>query len=233
MAAILETPSRVWRRIEAIEDRDMPSLPSLSDSEDPNHDDHDDSEEDPNDISSPIHSTPAQSSAHHTAASTIRPLSSTSSTARFANSIASHSTKSSQGLPPSRGVSLPKDHPDSFDISRIPSLPDISAEPWTGQYIEDEDTDEEPSKDSVPDVYLPPEGDYDDGDGERDVSLTEALQSVSRTSSPPYSTELVEPESTPKKYYEYSVSLRSEPKARQLSALLSLKITYLSTALTV
>ena len=34
MATMLETPSRIWRRIEAVEDRDMPSLPSLSPFED-------------------------------------------------------------------------------------------------------------------------------------------------------------------------------------------------------
>ena len=32
MATMLETPSRIWRRIEAVEDKDMPSLPSLSSS---------------------------------------------------------------------------------------------------------------------------------------------------------------------------------------------------------
>ena len=48
MAAMLETPSRIWRRIEAVEDRDMPSLPSLppfEDSVDPEtviHHDYDD-----------------------------------------------------------------------------------------------------------------------------------------------------------------------------------------------
>ena len=34
MATMLETPSRIWRRIEAIEDNDMPSLPSVSPFED-------------------------------------------------------------------------------------------------------------------------------------------------------------------------------------------------------
>ena len=34
MATMLETPSRIWRRIEEVEDRDMPSLPSLSPFED-------------------------------------------------------------------------------------------------------------------------------------------------------------------------------------------------------
>ncbi|GLB41649.1 putative pericentrin-AKAP-450 domain of centrosomal targeting protein [Lyophyllum shimeji] len=219
MAAMLETPSRVWRRIQAVEDRDMPSLPSISgfeDSTDPDHREHDESDDDPNDISSissPLHSTPAATSAHHTVVSTIRPTSSTSSTARFASSIASRSVKSSSvGLGSSREPPSKGSHPNSFDISRIPSLPNISAEPWTGQFAEDENTDEEPSKESLPDVYLPPEDEYDDGDVERDLSLTEALQSVSRTSSPPYPTESIAPEATPKKYYEYSVSLKSEPK---------------------
>jgi hypothetical protein len=34
MATMLETPSRIWRRIEAVEDREMPSLPSLPPFED-------------------------------------------------------------------------------------------------------------------------------------------------------------------------------------------------------
>ncbi|KAF8075138.1 hypothetical protein FPV67DRAFT_1605655 [Lyophyllum atratum] len=218
MAAMLETPSRVWRRIEAIEDRDMPSLPSLPGFEDStdsaDHHAHSESDDDPNDISLPLQSTPLVTTAHQTAASTIRPSSSTSSTARFASSIASRSTKSSQGFSASsREPSSRRSRPDSFDISRIPALPDISAEPWTGQYMEDDGTDEEPSKDSVPDVYLPPNDDYEDASGERDLSLTDALESISRTSSPPYPTESIEPQATPKKYYDYSVSLKSEPKA--------------------
>ncbi|KAG5644884.1 hypothetical protein DXG03_007525 [Asterophora parasitica] len=215
MAAMLETPSRVWRRIEAIEDRDMPSLPSLpgfEDLSDPGHDELTEFDEDPNDISSPITSTPLPASAHHTMASTIRPTSSTSSTARFASSIASRSNKStSQGPGSSRGASSRRSHPDSFDISRIPSLPNISAEPWSGD-IDDDETDEGPSKDSVPDVYLPPVEDFDDGERERDVSLDDALQSVSRSSSPPYPPDAFEHQGTPKKYYEYSMSLKSEPK---------------------
>ncbi|KAG5654174.1 hypothetical protein H0H81_006556 [Sphagnurus paluster] len=217
MAAMLETPSRVWRRIEAIEDRDMPSLPSLpgfEDSADPDLDEHSDFDDDLDDISAPIHSTPAPPSAHHTMASTIRPSSSTSSTARFASSIASRSNKSSSHGPgSSRGASSKKGYPDSFDISRIPSLPNISVEPWSGEDMEDEDTDEQPSKDSLPERYLPPTDDSEDIEGERDGSLTDALASISRSNSPPYLPETAEPEATPRKYYEYSVSLKSEPKA--------------------
>lgn len=210
---MIETPSRIWRRIEAIEDRDMPSLPSLPPFEDSGHLSGEDPEQDESDDDlhhngSPIHSTPAAASAHHTAASTIRP-SSTLSAARFASSIASRSTKSSLGLSSSRGMSTRKVQVDSFDISMIPSLPDIHAEPGTDHFsYDDEDLDLEESKESVPDVYLPPQGDYDDGS---DLSLSDALQSVSRSGSPPHSNEPYENGPTPKKY-DFSVSLRSEPK---------------------
>lgn len=219
---MLETPSRVWRRIEAIEGRDMPSLPSLppfEDSADPDNDDHDDLDVDLlniSNMSSRIHSTPA-ASAHHTATSTIRPTSSTSSTARFASSIASRSTKSSLGLSKSsssRGMSTRRSHPDSFNVSMIPSLPDISAEPGTTHYLEEDETDEAHSKESVPDVYLPPEDDYDEEEEQDDISLTGALESVSRTSSPPYPMKSFE--ATPKKSYDYSVSLKSEAKVRNI-----------------
>ena len=61
MAAMLETPSRIWRRIEAIEDRDMPSLPSLppfEDSFDPEtvmHLDYDDQLQEDEDSVTPHH----------------------------------------------------------------------------------------------------------------------------------------------------------------------------------
>ncbi len=78
---------------------------------------------------------------------------------------------------------------------------------------EEEGEDEEEgvlrqSKDSVPDVYLPPDG--GDGDEEQDASISEALQSISRSSSP--FSEQVQP--TPRKNYDYVVPLRSEPKVR-------------------
>lgn len=204
---MLETPSRIWRRIEEVEDRDMPSLPSLPAFEDSveeemnsSSDRHDEEEVDDqlSDISTPIHSTPALSS-HHTVGSTIRAPSSTSSTARFAHSIA-RSARSSQGLASSKGMSTRRSLSDSFDVSIIPSIPAMHYS----------DGEEEESKESVPNVYLPPE---DEGDyGEQDVSLTEALQSVSRSGSPDFEEEGRDEQPTPKKNYDYSVSLRSEPK---------------------
>ncbi|KAG6831612.1 hypothetical protein H0H87_004674 [Tephrocybe sp. NHM501043] len=220
MAAMLETPSRVWRRIEAVEGRDMPSLPSLpgfedeSDGPEPSSEPSD-LDDDLNEFSSPLTSTPAQTSSHNTLTSTIRPSSSTSSTARFANSIASRFTKSSsksssQGAASFRAVSpyFKKGLPDSFDISRIPSLPDISAEPWVGS---DENAEEESSKDSVPDVYLPPE--HNDEDENTDGSVQDAFEPANQTGSPRYPSKSVSIDyGTPKKNYDYSASLKSEPK---------------------
>ncbi|KAK7025162.1 PACT-coil-coil domain-containing protein [Favolaschia claudopus] len=211
MATMLETPSRIWRRIEAIEDNDMPSLPSVPAFGDSDGEDeflHESSNPPPvkeqqltmGNISMPMHSTPTVSS-HH--ASTMRAMSSTttSSASRFANSIA----RSSMGR--SSRVSSRQSHldPDSFDdVSAIPSLPDIRG---TGHYSE-LDEDEEESKESVPEVYLPAE-EVDEED-EPDLSLSEALESISRTSSPPQ--RFGHDDATPRKNYDYSVSLRSEPQ---------------------
>ncbi|KAK6967117.1 PACT-coil-coil domain-containing protein [Favolaschia claudopus] len=211
MATMLETPSRIWRRIEAIEDNDMPSLPSVPAFGDSDGEDeflHESSNPPPveeqqltmGNISMPMHSTPTVSS-HH--ASTMRAMSSTttSSASRFANSIA----RSSMGR--SSRVSSRQSHldPDSFDdVSAIPSLPDIRG---TGHYS-GSDEDEEESKESVPEVYLPAEG--VDEEDEPDLSLSEALGSVSRTSSPPQ--RFGHDDATPRKNYDYSVSLRSEPQ---------------------
>ncbi|KAG6863188.1 hypothetical protein C0991_007675 [Blastosporella zonata] len=222
---MLETPSRVWRRIEAVEGRDMSSLPSLAGFEDESDGpelegpsaERSDFDDDLNEFSSPITSTPAHASSHHTMASTIRPSSSTSSTARFASSIASRSTKSSsksssRGPLSSHGASpySRKGHPDSFDISRIPSLPDISAEPWGGS---DETTDEESSKDSVPDVYLPPAA-HNEEEEAAELPFEEAFQHANQTGSPRYSSKSMSIDygGTPKRNYDYSVSLKSEPK---------------------
>lgn len=74
----------------------------------------------------------------------------------------------------------------------------------------DENTDPEdsplgPSTNSVPESHLPPEEhDIDD------MSLEDALQSVSRSSSP-FPPEISPDELTPKKKYDYSIPLRTEP----------------------
>jgi hypothetical protein len=90
--------------------------------------------------------------------------------------------------------------PDSFDVSVIPSLPDIrqDEDEEDGQQCEEVDMDE--TKESVPNAYLPPDDDDKDED---------AFQPVSRDSSPLPPAEIAP---TPKKAYDYSVSLRSEPK---------------------
>jgi len=207
---MLETPSRIWRRIEAIENNDMPSLPSLppfedsEDSQEPiqNDDDHQ-FDEDFDSLVSPLHSTPTTT--HHTVTSTVNGPSSTSSTARFAHSIASRSNKSLTGLASSRGTSTRRNRHESFEIPSLPQIPAAA----THRYGTDEEEEQEESK-SVPDVYLPPPDDEDDQD--RDFSLTDALQSLSRSSSPPFIPETISREETPKKNYDFSMSLKLEPK---------------------
>lgn len=213
MATMLETPSRIWRRIEAIENNDMPSLPSLppfedsaeaDDSHEPTrNDDEHQFDEDFGNLTSPLHSTPTTT--HHTVTSVNGP-SSTSSTARFAQSIASRSNKSLTGLASSRGMSTRRSQHESFEA---PSLPQISSAAAAHRYTIDDEEGQEESK-SVPDVYLPPPDDEDDQD--REFSLTDALQSLSRSSSPPFIPETISREETPKKNYDFSMSVQSEPK---------------------
>jgi len=211
---MLETPSRIWRRIEAVENNDMPSLPSLppfedsaeaEDSHEPtrNDDDHQ-FDEDFDSLISPLHSTPT--STHHTVTSTVNGPSSTSSTARFAHSIASRSNKSLTAS--SRGTSTRRNRHESFEIPSLPQIPAAAAHRY-GTDEEGEEEEQEESK-SVPDVYLPPPDDEDDQD--REFSLTDALQSLSRSSSPPFIPETFSREETPKKNYDFSMSLKSEPK---------------------
>ena len=196
MAGLLETPSRVWRRIEAGEGKDMPSLPSLpafEDSADGQISESNDEDTEASQDSLGVHSTPALMSSN-TATSTIRPPSSTSSTARFAQSIASRSTKS--GLSISRASYGKREQP-SFDISSISSF-----HYRDGHSADDHTSPPKAEGDSLPAVYLPP---IDDGiDGELDLS--EALQSVSRPNSPERGL------GPGQKSYDYSLSVRSEKK---------------------
>ena len=207
MATMLETPSRIWRRIEAVQDREMPSLPSLPSFDDSLYDGNtpsriiEESEDDLNDsfgdISLPVHSTPATS--NHTAATTIRPPLSAASTARFAHSIASRSSKSSIGP-----TALSRSQKDSFDITEIPSLSVIPKErsSFGRDYQDEHDQIEEP------DIFIQSR----DGDppGNQEYSISDALQSVSRSSTPPLPH--LSKNETPKKAFDYSVSLKSEPK---------------------
>lgn len=201
MAHLLETPSRVIRRIEAAEDFDMPSLPSLpafedsanhisSDLPNPIQSDTDDSL-DLSNSRSLIHSTPAVSNYN---ASTARPRSTASNlTGRFGTSIARSGRSSGGFSSASRPPTTKNIEPNSYDITGLPSLPNIQPERATDHFSEE---DLEESKESVPEAYLPPD---DDEDGEP-YSLAEALQSVSITGSP-YGKEV-----TPR-YVDYVVPL--------------------------
>ncbi len=68
---------------------------------------------------------------------------------------------------------------------------------------------------SMPDAYLPPI-DADTG-AEEEFDLSDALQSISRSNSPSPKNISVEP--TPKKKYDYSISLQSEPQVTSFSNL--------------
>ncbi|EIW75087.1 hypothetical protein CONPUDRAFT_169516 [Coniophora puteana RWD-64-598 SS2] len=207
--AMLETPSRIWRRIEAADGDELPSLPSLpafdqtqappSESEESSTDDNDN--DDHNNHLLPVHSTPAPSSHGNTATFRLPP-SSASSTARFASSIGSRSLAArSSASSTSRG--MPRSVYDSFDISVIPSQPHRSP-------TESEEHDLDRSNNSVPELHLPPE---EDDVEERELSLTDALEPLSRSNSPPLPLPLPQQVPSSKRTYDYSVSLRTEPKA--------------------
>ncbi|KIJ93353.1 hypothetical protein K443DRAFT_12933 [Laccaria amethystina LaAM-08-1] len=83
---------------------------------------------------------------------------------------------------------------ENFDISDIPSLPRIHREQ------------------SEHARRLPPPEEEEGFPAQRELSLTDALQPISRTGSPSFPLENFDHEGTPKNY-DYSASLKSEPKA--------------------
>ena len=199
--ALHETPFRIWRRIEdEREPSSLPSLPEFEHSVVPGDTESDHTTTDDDNEPLPVHSTPAATSSHN-ATATIRFRSSTSSIVRFATSIASRSASVKSSALRSFG----RVARDSFDVSAITSLPNDSEENT------DPEDPLEKSANSVPEAYLPPPG----SDEAEDMSLVDALESVSRASSP-LLPEPLPPEPTPKKKnglsYDYSVSLRSEPQ---------------------
>ena len=196
--ALYETPSRIWRRIEdEREPSSLPSLPTIEHSVVPDTAESDQTTTDDENELLPVHSTPAATSSHN---ATIRLQSSTSSTVRFATSIASRSAS----LKSSTSRSFGRAAQQSFDVSTITSLPHEPEENT------DPEQPPEKSTSSVPEAYLPPP----ESDEAESMSLVDALESVSRASSP-LSPEPPPPEPAPKKkglMYDYSVSLRSEPQ---------------------
>lgn len=146
-------------------------------------------------MTSPLQSTPTiqQYTITSSQRGSTTTTNSNNSTARFAHSIASRSNKSSS-------LMIKKNQNDSFDA---PSLPLIHST-VIGQDSDEEGVD---SRSSVPDIYLPPEGDSEQQEPP-DISLADALESISKEESP-LLPELFH-EATTKDYD--SVSLNSELK---------------------
>ena len=187
----METPSRILRRIEALEaqDSDLPSLPSFPAFDDSaSHSLQNSSAQSlsPKDLrvgederTVPYHSTPAPMSSH-TTRSIMRPPGSTSSSAtRFANSMRTSVS------------AVRKSQEESFEVSEI--LP-IHHESGSSSLA------------SIPDAYLPLEA-----QGLTDQELLSSNVSRSVVSSPSPLPEEQQHTSGSKKY-DYSISLRSEPK---------------------
>jgi hypothetical protein len=207
MAAMLETPSRIWRRIEAVQDKEMPSLPSLPSFDDDSADEGktpsrviQDSDDDL-DTSFDAYGS-LKNSGGATSKSTIRPALNNSNTGRF--SIGARSAKSSVGPTTLRRKK------DSFDITDIPSLSNVSKGQILQSDTEDELDQRRDQHRSIPEVYNPSD---DDEDIPGEDSILDALESVSHISSPPP----LPKSATPKRTYDYSVSLKSEPKVRRES----------------
>jgi hypothetical protein len=182
-----ETPSRVWRRIEEAQAEELPSLPSLPEFEDQSfpyegnqNNNYTADGTDDGDVRSvstssntsqdaPTQSTPQAVSNNGRSRTMSNGLpSSASSTVRFANSIL---TSRSAGTSIAKTVTE-----ESFEVSGILPRADSSGG-------EDMDLDVA-SRDSIPAVHVDPSEAQEDEDGERSISLTEALPSPIREGSP-------------------------------------------------
>jgi hypothetical protein len=193
--ALLETPSRIWRRIEADEQNDMPSLPEVPAFEDSNDVNvTTTSEEDHQSAfhpTSPIQSTPAPPSNQNT----IRLQSSASSSTRFAQSIASRASRSGSAFSSSTGSLSRRSRPSISTQEPEISFDDISAIPSYQQ----------PNMAGVDEAGV----DVGEDDLDDDAAMAEELQPPNRSGSP-FPLEGLAGNGNTK--YNYSVSLRSEPK---------------------
>jgi hypothetical protein len=195
--AMLETPSRILRRMEALEaqDSNLPSLPSFPEFEDsgvPSFQassaqslSHKDLGMEHDEDDAPYQSTPAPLSSQ-TTRSTVRPPSTSSSATRFVNSM-----RTSSGT-------TGRSQQDSFEVSEI--LPTQAG-------------DDSSTSASIPAVYSPP-----DGDNTEDRSPTENIRTpafnLEDDLRSPRAFVADEHKRTPNtKRYDHSGSgLRSEPK---------------------
>ncbi|XP_006461923.1 hypothetical protein AGABI2DRAFT_222948 [Agaricus bisporus var. bisporus H97] len=187
----------------------LPEVPAFEDSADVDpsssrllpqeSDDTTDEEDLLRSVSSTRHSTPAASQY----ASTIRPFGSANSTPRFPGSFGSR-----KSFVASPGLGLRASPRDNLGINKRSPLSriELAVDADDDDEISGHDLGQE-SKSSVPDVYLPPPDDED----EEDNSITDALQSISRTSSPaPFAADASEEDELPNEYNDYPVSVKSE-----------------------
>ena len=226
---MLETPSRLLRRIDALDDDDMPSLPPVPDFEDdsnilsssqissrsanPREVSHKSGSSDvlhASDESIPYQSTPTLSHLQRTV-STVRPPPSAKSSARFAQSLASSRSRSTRSaVSQSRNRSGGQFRDNTFDISEIPPVPaDISTDS-DDDYVGAMSLELANSKASIPINYQPQAPSLD----EEELDLTEAMEDIiqSDSSFQPEDHSMDAPPRKGGKYYDYEVSLKSEAK---------------------
>ena len=226
---MLETPSRLLRRIDAPDDEDMPSLPPVPDFEDdsgilsssqisshsvnPREPSRESGSSDvlrSSDQSLPYQSTPTFSHLQRTI-STVRPPPSAKSSARFAQSLASSRSRSTRSTASqSRSGSGRQLKDDTFDVSEIkPVPPDVSSDS-DDDYAAAMSLELANSKVSIPVDFQPQAPSLD----EEDLDLTEAMEDVgrSRESFQPEDRSMDLSSRKEPKYYDYEVSLKSEAK---------------------
>lgn len=166
----------------------LPSVPALDDSEAEPLTSRilpAESDENTDEDEKPQYSTPIGSQY------TARPSPGASSTARLSSS------RRSLGV----SVRSRNSKHDAFNISKVPSFPRINVAARNAQEFASDA--EEESKSSVPDAYLPPPEDEElDPQG---LSISDALQSVSRSNSPaPFSADAFEEDCVPNKNLNHS-----------------------------
>ena len=227
---MLETPSRLLRRIDAIDDDDMPSLPPVPDFEDdsgvlsssqisshlanPKEVSQKSGSSDvlhASDESLPYQSTPTIVHLQRTA-STIRPPPSARSSARFAQSLASSRSRSTgSAASRSRNGSGKQLRDDTFDVSSIkPAPPDVSTDS-DDDYVGAVSLELANSRASVPVNYQPQAHSLE----EEELDLTEALEDIGRSHSSFQPGDRSGSASSKKgggRYYDYEVSLKSETR---------------------
>ncbi|KAF9645802.1 hypothetical protein BDM02DRAFT_398458 [Thelephora ganbajun] len=226
---MLETPSRLLRRIDALDDDDMPSLPPVPDFEDdsdilsssqisshsanPRETSHKSGSSDvlhASDESLPYQSTPTFSHLQRTV-STIRPPPSARSSARFAQSLASSRSRSTRSAASqSRSGSGKHLRDDTFDVSEIkPVPPDVSTDS-DNDYAGAVSLELANSKASIPVNYQSQAPSLD----EEELDLTEAMEDIGRghSSFQPEDRSMDVSSRKGGEYYDYEVSLKSETK---------------------